>query len=288
MTRPLGALALALLAGCLQYEQTATLMPDHSGKIHMTVAFKKTTLKVMEAMARTAGGEEKPDLFAEFTDPVKLQENSEGVSAWSEPWREEEGEWVRVTVTGYFADVNKVRIYDVKKKPVQEKKLAFACKVEKTDKGHALVFQNDAGDELKNLGAGADPNDLSGQLGQAMIQMMKPMLEGMKFCLSITVPGPIEEVTGGLEKKGRTASTSLEGQTVFAALTHPEGEEAKRLKTVGEHKETRITWGENTVTGDEVRAFKSEMEAVLKTWQKRLDEAKQKAAKPPPEKEKDF
>ena len=117
----LGIVALVFglgMGGCMQMEQTTTLYPDGSGKLVMTIGLKKSMIAQIEMMARGFGapeGEdegEEMDFFDGVTDPVQLDANSEGIVAWGKSKKEDVGEWIRVTTTGYFEDINKVKVYN--------------------------------------------------------------------------------------------------------------------------------------------------------------------------------
>ncbi len=272
---------LAGLSGCIQAEQACTIFPDGSGKVMMKVAFKKSMLKMMEEMAKGfGGGEGKVDMMSDFSDPEKLMANSEGVAAWSEPRKEEAGEWIRVTTAGYFEDVNKVKIYNNENSPDGQKKrkLSFACKYEKTPAGHVLRVQNETSKDIGKGPGGGQPGADNPELAKAMLEMMKPMLEGLKVAFTVTVPGPIEEATGFMQKKDRTAMVSFDDKLLLTMLQNPEGEEAKKLKALGEQEGGKIAWKENSVGDDEVRAFKKEMAEAKAAWEKLLEEHKKKKA----------
>jgi len=226
LARALSVLALSALAvpgGCMQMEQGTTLFPDGSGKITMKIAFKKSMLKMLEGFAKGFGadpGADPPaaptDPLQELTNPESLAKNSEGIAAWKIGKKEEEGEWIRLTNVGYFEDVNKVKIYQTQQQPGAppgEKTLAFAAKYEKTADGYVLRLTDDSRKELGEIpGAGPGaPGAADAELGKAMLEMMKPMLQDLKVTLSITVPGPIQEAQGFLEKKERTAVIAFDG-----------------------------------------------------------------------------
>lgn len=266
------------LSGCIQAEQASTLFPDGSGKVTLNVAFKKSMIKMLQEMAKQFGGEEGkvPDPFEEFSNPDKLQENAEGIVAWSTPQKKEDGDWVRLTVSAYFEDINKVKMYNTSQSPTGEpqKKVSFAAKYEKTAAGHVLLLTNEATDEFKKMTEGkAEGGE---ELGKAMIEMMKPMLEGLKITMSITVPGPIEETRGFMEKKDRTASIVIDDKLLLGAMKGPDSEEAKKLKPLSEAKEGKITWKENKVSDEDVAKFKKELADAKAQWAKTLEEHKKK------------
>ena len=293
----LGIVALVFglgMGGCMQMEQATTLYPDGSGKLKMTIGLKKSMIAQIEAMARGLGapeGEvEKTDFFSDFTDPLKLDANAKGIVAWGEPEKKETGEWITVTTTGYFEDINKVKVYSVQNSPGQapEKKLAFACTFEKTESGYSLVMKNDSGEALEQLpGAGADGGEEAKAQAKMMAEMMKPMFEGMKIRFAVTVPGKIIKSTGFMKFKGRTAEINMTGETMIELMTNPDGEAATKIKEFAEAGEGRISWTENNVPESEITAFKEELAAAKKSWKKRLRKAKKKAAEAP-DKKKDF
>lgn len=270
---------LLALGGCIQAEQGTTLFPDGSGKLSVKIGVKKSMLQMMEqfAQANPQGGSANP--LDQFSDPAKLQENSEGIVAWAKPEKTEKEEWIYITTAGYFEDINKVKMYNVQPGPggTQDRKLAFAAKYEKTDAGHVLVFRDEStGDLGQGLPGGGDGAGDNPELAKAIVEQMKPMLEGMKVSVKMTVPGPITEAPAALEREGRTASLSLGAEDIFAVITDPEGERAKKLKSISETSERRIVWKEHTVGSDEIAAFKKEMASAKEQWQKLLDEAKKK------------
>lgn len=280
------ALAFAwALSGCVQYEQVTTLFPDGSGKFTMSVAFKKSMLQMLTETAKQFGGEEgkTPDPLAEFQDPDRLRANSEGIVAWSEPRRSEEADWVRVSVTGYFEDVNKVRIYDVVlgdaagEAPGGTRKAIFSCVYGKTDAGHLLTLRHEGSNEFNKLRGENAPGE-GAELAKAMLEALKPMLEGLKFSMSITVPGPIREAKGLLEVKDRTASLGIDAKALIEGMSNPEGAEGKRLKALDEAKETRLVWKETTVPEVEIVSFKKEMGEAKARWAKTLEEHRARKA----------
>lgn len=294
LARLLGAFAIltfTALPGCMQFEQTTQLMPDGSGKLVMKVAFKKSMLEMIKAFGNQ-GDQKAPDPFEQVTDPTKLQANGEGFVAWNEPKKEEDADWVRMTVIGYFEDINKVKMYNEQDQGGEKKKtLSFAAKYEKVGEGGRLTMSNDMSKEFKNMSKDLPGTDGNEELGKAMLEAMKPMLEGMKVTLAMTVPGPIDSAGGLPDKKDRTASFSIDGNMMIALIKDPKGAEAKKLEALAASAEKgeSITWSKTTVTADDVAAFQKEMAAAKESWAKRLKEweLKKKDA-PKEEKKKDF
>jgi len=186
-------------------------------------------------------------------------------------------------VTGYFEDINKVRIYTENpgSAPGQEpggRKTVFACVYEKTDAGYVLRLRNEGADEFKKMRGGKNAPEGQEDLAKAMMEALKPMLEGLKFSVSITVPGPIREAQGVLETKDRTASLAIDAKTLFESMSNPGGPEAQRLKTLEEFKEMRLVWKENSVPAAETAAFKKELADAKAQWARTLEEHRARKA----------
>jgi len=284
--------SLTALPGCIQFEQTTMLMPDGSGKLVMKIGFKKSMLAMIEAFGKQEGAPKQPDPFEQLTDPSKLQANGEGFVAWNEPKKEEDGDWVRMTVIGYFEDINKVKMYNEQDQGGEKKRtLSFSAKYEKKGEGGRLMMSNEMGDEFKKMGKDLPGGDGNEDFAKAMLEAMKPMLDGMKVTMAMTVPGPIETSGGLPDKKDRTASFSIDGNMMIAIIKDPKGPEVKKLEALGAaaEKGEAITWSRTTVTDDDVASFKKEMSAAKESWAKRLKdwESKKKDA-PKEEKKKDF
>ena len=270
--------ALASLPGCIQAEEAATLMPDGSGKLTLKFALKKSMIEMIAQLGKAGGDEKAPDPFDQFKDPAKLKANGEGIAAWGEPKKEEDADWVRVSITGYFEDINKVKMYSESNQGGDaQKKLSFGAKYEKAGEGGKLTMSSELTDDFRKMGkdAGAGGNE---ELAKAMIEAMKPMLEGMKISMSVTVPGPIEGAGSFLEKKDRTATFSLDGKTILDTMADPKGPAAKKLESFGaaSDKGTPITWTKTTVSAEDEAAFKKEMAAAKESWEKRLKDAESK------------
>ncbi|HXX94891.1 MAG TPA: hypothetical protein VEN81_14790 [Planctomycetota bacterium] len=284
IVRMLGLLALAgvvSLPGCIQAEEAATLMPDGSGKLTLRIGLKKSMIEMITQLGKAGGDPKASDPFEQFKDPAKLKTNGEGIVAWGEPKKEEDADWVRVSIPGYFEDINKVKMYgDSPAGGGDAKKLSFGAKFEKVGDGGKLVMSSELTDDFrKKMGAGAPgaPDGAPGgeELAKAMIEAMKPMLEGMRIAVSVTVPGPVEDTGGFLEKKDRTATFAIEGKTIIDAMTDPKGPAAKRMEAFGaaSNQGTAVSWSKTTIGAEDIAAFKKEMAAAKESWAKRLKEA---------------
>lgn len=270
--------AITSLPGCIQAEEAATLMPDGSGKLTLRFGLKKSMLEMMTQLGKAGGDQKETDPFEQFKDTSKLKTNGEGIIAWGEPKKEEDADWVRISIAGYFEDINKVKMYgESNAGGAGQKKLSFGAKYEKAGDGGKLTMSSELTDDFRKMGAGPGGANGAGgeELAKAMIEAMKPMLEGLKISVSVIVPGPVDESGGFLEKKDRTATFSIEGKTMLDAMTDPKGPAAKKLEAFGtaSDKGTAVTWSKTTAGADEIAAFKKEMAAAKASWEKRLKDA---------------
>ena len=230
---------------CVQYEQSSSFFPDGSGKISMSIAIKKSMIEQLEEMAKAMGSEEEMDPLADFTDPKKLAENSEGILAWTKPEVVDDGKWIRVSYTGYFVDINKVKIYQEQEKGGETtKSLAFACKYEKGDETSTLQLIDDT---REKLGEDLKQPEEDDAMREMQIQMMKTMMEGMKIRMAITVPGEILESSGFMSTEGRTCSIEMDDKMMIAMM-----EELRRslMRNAREVIDDVILNGDTTVTNN--------------------------------------
>ena len=272
----LGIVALVFaggMGGCMQMEHVTTLYPDGSGKLVMTIGRQKSMISIMEQL----GGApvEAVDVFEDITDPVKLDANARGIVAWSKPKKEEDGDWIRWTTTGYFQDISKVKLYVTMGALGQpkERMLAFSGKMERMEDGHTLIVKNDVGLVLKQLFESAEAERAKTLLAQA-----KLLFDGMKIRMGVTVPGKVTKAKGFMESKGRTASVNVTLDTITELVNKPGSDVAKKIRAFAEAGEGRVSWTGNDVDEAEITAFKAELEAAKKAWKKRLKKAKKLAA----------
>ncbi len=253
---------------CVQYEQVSSFFPDGSGKISMSIGMKKSMIEQLEEMAKSMGSEEEMDPLADYTDPKKLAKNSEGILAWTKPEVKDDGEWIRVSYTGYFADINKVKIYQEQDEGGEKtKSLAFACKYEKGEETSTLQLIDDT---REAMGEDLNQPEEDEAMREMQIQMMKTMMEGLKIRMAITVPGEVLESSGFMSTEGRICSIEMDADLMIAMMEDPEGEEAKKMKAITDAKEAKITFKNEAPAGEEVDAFKKEMADAKAAWEKLL------------------
>ncbi len=271
--------AATAVAGCIQMEQSTTLLPDGSGKVVITFGMKKSTLDMLRSLAKQFGGEESPDPLKQFTDPKELEKNSEGIVAWAKPERSAEGDWERVKLVGYFEEANKVKIYTTNNSPqaAGERQLQLAFDYTPKDGGGGTLIVTNGSQQQAPGGGDQPPQDMPEEMRKGMVEMMKPMIAGLKIAVSVTVPGAIEEATGFTSKSDRTATFSMTADDAVAAMD-PDSDAAKKFKELREQAErdkgAKITWATSSVTDEDKAAFKKELEAAKEAWKKLLEEQK--------------
>lgn len=285
LVRAAGAIALVFtLVCCFQLEQATTLYPDGSGKLELLFGLKRELVETIREL-----GDAEDDPLAEFRDPLKLLEDTEGFIAWTPGKEEITDDYISVRITGYFEDISKVKLFsddeeEEERDESEERKHSLAFDYSHKDDLHTLIVRNEFADErLDEFGLGEDEDDELGEdedgesdeeddeFEAEMMEMMRGMFEGMSFAFSITVPGEIVE-SEGLEATGRTASFAYDDELLFAALEDENSEAAKKMDRIGEVENFRVVWKTNEVSPEALEAFHAEMAAAKAEWDKRLAE----------------
>jgi FimV-like protein len=263
-------LAAAIQAGCVQADQGTTLFPDGSGKLVVKLAIKKSFLKMMEAAARQRGPDDPPipeNPLEQFTSPDRLAESAEGFAAWKIGPREEDAEWVRVALEGYFEDINQARLYDTKTDPDgrERRVVSYSWRYERSGKGGTLTLNSIATDAFKEL------DNVSGKvakddLGKAMLETLKPMFQDFRATVGVTVPGPVRDASGFTDRRDRTATILMDGSLLLGAVAGPDGEEARKLRAI---RGARVSWADTAVSDAELAAFKKELAEAREAWSRK-------------------
>lgn len=244
-------LALAL-TGCLQVDEVLTLFPDGSGKLHLQFAFRKTMLKMLEEAGKAEGLAPPGGLQAELMDPPKFFENARGLTAIRSGKAVEDGEWVRNSVTGYFEDVNAVRLGGNSGKPGSSGFQARLGPGTLTVSNRLYEFRE--GFERGAAQRGATPEQL-----KASFEFLKPMLEGMRICFSVVVPGSITETSGFMKKEGSTASSEVNADVLIATGGDPDSPSTRRLRELMSERDARVAWSPEGFDPARAAAFRSEL-----------------------------
>ena len=252
-------LAAFSLVACFKIKEATTLYPDGSGKMEFTFAMKKSMAALM-----SAGGE---DPFEEFRDPDKLEEGFAGFVAWSKGRVSEEGAWKSYQMTGYFEDINAVRMLnDDMETGETEQMMGF--ELTKDEEGnHVLLVDNDMYRSLReDIGGEDESGEEAGDAElDGMQEMMEAMLEGMELEFSFTLPADILEAEGFLETEGRTASMKVTDEML---LHDDKPEIAEKMAKLDAAERGKIVWMGSAVTDEQMKAFEAELEAAKVEWKR--------------------
>lgn len=242
-------------------------MPDGSGKVTVELAFRQ-----MGAGAfRSRGG----DPMAEFSDPLRLERDAEGVCAWTfEEPREEEG-WTCASVTGYFEDINKVKIYN-QDAATGKREVSFAAVCEKVGDSSALILVNSLGAAVKRGQQNRKNQDP--EAARRFAEMFKPMMADLKISIIFEVPGEVSEASSFMKKRGRKALLEMGADAIFSPVLEPEGPDAKKVNQFMESEDVTIVWSGNKVSDEDQAKFRRELEEAKAEWAKALETARKKKA----------
>ena len=189
---------LACLSGCVKFKQVVTVLPDGSGKMHMSLA-------INEQMLGMAGDE---DPFAEFDIEELIDQEAAGWVAFTEPQVYSADGFKTVEFTGYFRDINDVTFGGEDPQNDAE----FGDDADDGDAEPSTTFRMQDGTLTVTGGIvaqmisemGADPS-LTDPNTRAM---MAPMMQGLEISESYVLPGAIE-TADGYTIDGRTAALTV-------------------------------------------------------------------------------
>jgi hypothetical protein len=243
------------LGGCIKFKQNAALMPDGSGKMTFSIGFNEKGVKeAASSMGQGDGMVEDPtEDFADF-------DNMHGFVAFTKPVMEEKDGWKHVTFTGYFEDINKVKVLEDGEEEAEQVGFAFR----KTETGYALTVNSSFKQfgEMGDMGDMGDASDAPPEMKEMMEQMkklMESMLAGFEFSQGFTMPGVITKAEGVTSKEGRTAMFFVDGEKM---------KDPKEAAKLAEKKEFVIECGASEVSEAELVAFKEEMAKAKAEWEK--------------------
>ena len=267
------AVSAVLLTGCIKSKQVTTIMPDGSGKMVFRIGFNAKAIEQFTGgMGGGMGGGDTGGL--EVTDPtdVKLEdlgENFEGFVAFTMPVEEVGSDgWKYTSFTGYFEDINKVRLFNdaapetVEGEEAPERKAVGSFTFTQTDDGGYLLTSKNmltpggAGD----LGDQAPPDGAEEMEGMSemIMGMIKPMLKGMELVVAFNMPGEVKEMTGLTEKSGRDATFKFSGDDVMKPTD---------LDKMKEEQTFKVVCGPSQVTSEQIASFKAELLEAKMKWE---------------------
>lgn len=292
MLRRLAAAAVAacLGSGCLQGEERTTLYPDGSGKLQMSILFRKSLVRMLEAAVRQPGElgpMENP--LDRFDRPERMAQLSDGVVAWRALPRKEEGEWVRFSWIAYFEDINRVRIYEEEPQAggIGGRRLTHSFRYERRPDGGTLwVERGKVAERLREV-RGRFSSEVRGGADsrKAVVDLMRPVFGDFRYEVTLAVPGRIERAEGlSAGPEGRTARFVLDGEAVLKALGEPE---AGGLESLERFSRAAVSW---TGGADVPEDWKKELAAAKEEWARSGGGASRpppaaEAAKPPARRE---
>ncbi len=249
----LAVVAGTSLTGCIKIDQNTQVMPDGSGKVTMRVGMKTAMAQMAES-----GEDGGPPVPTESED---LERDWEGFVAFTEPVKTEEGEWTYYDVSGYFTDINKVKIYDTDDE-TGERKLQTAFKMRQEGEGWVLDVENptlaEMGEDLPE-----DDGDTTPEMKEMMKGMMEAMLAGLEIRFSYTLPGQVSAVQGLWGKDGNTADVKITVSDLF---------ETEKMKKLSAAESRSATCGESNITEETMAAWKSEFADAKDKWAARKAE----------------
>lgn len=230
--------AMVLLPGCIKSKRRLVVYPDGSGKVEAVVGIGKTL-----AGFGKLGGEENVELGIMSLD--KIKEDSKGI-VWGTARGHTEGDYKYQEISGYFEDINEVRIA---RTTYQWRKL------------------DDGSYELKFAEEGAEYLELDNPFGDAengvpkrMIRgLTRAMLKDLEVSLEFKLPGEVSRAEG-LDSEGREAKLMIDVDRLLDMLEKPE-EAVKSLEG------TIIVKPEGDIR-EELDAFRAEMRKALAAAEK--------------------
>ena len=225
------ALLTAVAAGCVKYKQIVTVMPDGSGKVQYIVGYNQQL------------AEDGEDPLAEFT-PEALGERSEGIAAYAEPVRYEEGGWSYLAITGYFTDINQVAIAgpDNGGAPVR-----FAYKP--GEAGSTLTIRGGVVLSIAGDFEPIEPEDAA--------ELENELMAGFEVVERFVLPGVVGPVEGGraVADQPRAAELWID----VPVMLDREG----ALVKLKDRDEVVLEVGPSQVTAEQAEAFKAELAKAM-------------------------
>ena len=274
------------LTGCLKFKQTYTFMPDGSGKVDFRIGFNEKIVKdtMKEMGGGMGGGGGGMGGAPEMADPTDLdigdiQDNYTGFVAFTMPKTEETTDgWKILTFTGYFEDINKVKIFNGEGADRKEQ-TAFTFK---PTEGGGYVLEGtsayDPGDDdsgMGDMGGMAEAPEM-----QEMVKgIMESVMKGFEVSWGVEMPGLVTKSEGMPTFQGRHAELKISQKDMS---------DLSQMKKLSEAKKFRIECGPSQISTAEIKAFKTELELAKAEWTKhRAKAAAAKEAEAESEKEGD-
>ncbi len=250
-------LCLPAVAGCLQVDLHATLMPDASGKLELELAVHKSRLPFFLK-----------DPLATVDDPQVLRRNTTtGIVAWGPPQRRMVDGWERVTLTAYFDDINRLRFYKTRGLDGPTRILAFRYDPPREPRVVRILADLEPElrepipmDKLARDGA----VELDPDLVRKFLPALRPLLGDVRTSLRLTAPGPLTRASGFGAIEGRHAAYLGDRDDFLTSLQASAGAlvDADSLLAAN----PQIRWTDDASDGVNLAAFRREMRAAKRWW----------------------
>lgn len=232
-----------LQPGCVKVKQTLTVMPDGSGKVELSFGLSE---KLVEAAK-----DSDDDPFKQVL-PHVIHEKGKGIVGFTEPVRETAEGFQTLRYTGYFRDINEVRISGLGEgKPARYRFVR---------EGESATLTVSHGTTLSYL-ADYEPTPENEK------QATREAMAGLALVERFVMPGEVS-ASQGLDVKDNTATLSV----TLDEMLEGTGSVAK-LKG----KNTITIRVENLDTDREVLdAFKAELKQVAEAWRSKQRDQQRK------------
>jgi hypothetical protein len=254
MKRLLLAQALVLLAfsGCMHVREEIVLMPDGSGKLslHFAIKSKGEAAKFTEDELMSG-------------DPDEMMDKIRGLVALTRPALEQKEGVVHLRMTGYFDDLNALKIMDDGEGAKAKAKQEFSFRKE----GETFVLEikgNLLSDEVPER-AGTAP-----ELVKQREEFFKAMFAGFDFRQDVKMPGKVTAMEGFQSRAERVATYQVGEKD----LQKPEDQ--KKINEVGKFK---VSCARSEVTDAETAEFRKELDKAKADWTGLRKEMKKNAEK---------
>jgi hypothetical protein len=244
------ALLLLAASGCMKIRDELLVMPDGSGRLSFTFAI---------ASKAEAGKFTEAELMS--GDPDEIQDKIRGLVAMGKPTLEEKDGTVRIRLTGYFDDLNALKIMDDGEGAKAKVKQEFVFRRE----GETFSV------EVKgNLLAEEGPERPAGdpEIQKFREEMIKTMYAGFEFRQDLKLPGNVTSVEGFVSKDGRVAAYAVGEKNLQTSA------DVKKLNAITGFK---ASCGKSEVTDAEAAEWRRELEAAKAGWAELRKEMKKKA-----------
>ena len=240
-------IGLALfLPGCIKYKQTLTLMPDGSGKIHVSWGLNNQAMQMAKANNQ--------DPFAQFK-PQSYKEKCKGIVAFTEP-KQVKGEdgFTYMTFNAYFKDINQVSMnmnQDKVDAQGNSSSIGFGAPTKYVYKrdGDGAMLIIEGGLALSLIAERKIPDN------QQEKEQMRQMMEGFDLVEQYIMPGTLAD-SKILQIIDNTAVLHINRNDVI------DGTGA--IKDTKNNDKIKVVIEDITLSDKEIREFVKELDAAIK------------------------